>query len=80
MVYIVASHVPFELNQPRHSRDLLPCHGSPFPPLPVTESTAATLCGQLVLIGGSQGSYLVKNHFHSPASSWTVGGHWLYVL
>ena len=26
----------------------------PLPPLPVKESTAATLCGQLVLIGGSQ--------------------------
>ena len=27
----------------------------PLPPLPVHRSTAATLCGQLVLIGGSQG-------------------------
>ena len=26
----------------------------PLPPLPVPDSTAATLCGQLVLIGGSQ--------------------------
>ena len=26
----------------------------PLPPLPVTDSTAATLCGQLVLIGGMQ--------------------------
>ena len=26
----------------------------PLPPLPVKDSTAATLCGQLVLIGGSQ--------------------------
>ena len=26
----------------------------PLPPLPVTDSTAATLCGQLVLIGGRQ--------------------------
>ena len=27
---------------------------SPLPPLPVTLSTAATLCGQLVIIGGAQ--------------------------
>ena len=35
----------------------------PLPRLPVTWSTAATLCGQLVIIGGLQGSSSV-NSFH----------------
>ena len=48
----------------------------PLPPLPVTGSTAATLCGQLVLVGGSQ--RMVTSQLHSPASGGTVGGDWLY--
>ena len=32
----------------------------PLPPLPVTESTAATLCGQLVIIGGRENWKQVK--------------------
>ena len=36
---------------------------TPLPNLPVTASTAATLCGQLVLIGGGQdGSYINSMH------------------
>ena len=47
------THVVFKLyrpvtNRPHHSR----CHTPPLPSLPVTHSTAATLCGELVLIGG----------------------------
>ena len=45
----------------------------PLPPLPVTASTAATLCGQLVLIGGRQ--YL------SPVNSihQLVEGQWVEI-
>ena len=45
----------------------------PLPHLPVTDSTAATLCGQLVLIGGHQvGSYV--NSIHQLA-----GGKWVKI-
>ena len=45
----------------------------PLPPLPVTWSTAATLCGQLVLIGGWRGG--------SPANSihQLVDGQWVEI-
>ena len=45
----------------------------PLPPLPVEDSTAATLCGQLVLIGGSQ--------FWPPVNSihQLVGGQWVEI-
>ena len=45
----------------------------PLPPLPVTDSTAATLCRQLVLIGGSQG--------RSPPNSihQLVEGQWVKI-
>ena len=45
----------------------------PLPPLPVQFSTAATLCGQLVLIGGWRG--------RSPANSihQLVGGQWVEI-
>ena len=45
----------------------------PLPPLPVTESTVATLCGQLVLIGGIQGGSLV-NSIHQ-----LVEGQWVEI-
>ena len=45
----------------------------PLPPLPVEYSTAATLCGQLVLIGGWQGGSLV-NSIHQ-----LVEGQWLEI-
>ena len=45
----------------------------PLPHLPVTQSTAATLCGQLVLIGGWQGGSPV-NSIHQ-----LVGGEWVKI-
>ena len=45
----------------------------PLPHLPVEESTAATLCGQLVLIGGRQGGSPV-NSIHQ-----LVGGKWVKI-
>ena len=45
----------------------------PLPHLPVEESTAATLCGQLVLIGGYQGGSSV-NSIHQ-----LVGGKWVKI-
>ena len=45
----------------------------PLPPLPVEYSTAATLCGQLVLIGGRQGTSRV-NSIHQ-----LVEGQWLEI-
>ena len=45
----------------------------PLPPLPVTGSTAATLCGQLVLIGGNQVWSLV-NSIHQ-----LVEGQWVEI-
>ena len=45
----------------------------PLPPLPVVYSTAATLCGQLVLIGGMQGGSLV-NSIHQ-----LVEGQWVEI-
>ena len=45
----------------------------PLPHLPVGRSTVATLCGQLVLIGGRQGGSLV-NSIHQ-----LVGGEWVKI-
>ena len=45
----------------------------PLPPLPVTDSTAATLCGQLVLIGGGQG-WSPVNSIHQ-----LVEGQWVEI-
>ena len=45
----------------------------PLPHLPVKESTAAILCGQLVLIGGYQGGSAV-NSIHQ-----LVGGEWVKI-
>ena len=46
---------------------------SPLPPLQVTVSTAATLCGQLVIIGGKRGRSLV-NFIHQ-----LVDGQWVEI-
>ena len=46
---------------------------NPLPPLPVTWSTAATLCGQLVIIGGQQGGSQV-NSIHQ-----LVEGQWVEI-
>ena len=48
----------------------------PLPPLPVTLSTAATLCGQLVVIGGSQSSL-----YGPPVNSihQLVSGQWVEI-
>ena len=43
----------------------------PLPPLPVRESTAATLCGQLVLIGGMKQDGSLVNSIHK-----LVDGQW----
>ena len=45
----------------------------PLPCLPVTWSTAATLCGQLVIVGGRQGSQVV-NFIHQ-----LVDGEWVRI-
>ena len=46
----------------------------PLPPLPVTASTAATLCGQLVLIGGRKGSWTSVDSIHQ-----LVEGQWVKI-
>ena len=48
-----------------------------LPPLPVEYSTAATLSGQLVIIGGGDRP---SGKTNSSAVQWTVGGNWVYVL
>ena len=42
----------------------------PLPHLPVTGSTAATLCGQLVIIGGRQGESLVNSIYQLVDGEW----------
>ena len=55
---------------------------NPLPPLPVAGSTAATLCGQLVIIGGLRGGSTV-NYIHQLVErQWveigsTTSGRWL---
>ena len=46
----------------------------PLPPLPVRESTAATLCGQLVVIGGKRGFGPPVNSIHQ-----LVDGQWVKI-
>ena len=46
----------------------------PLPPLPLTRSTAATLCGQLVLIGGGRDVLLPVKSIHQ-----LVGGRWVEI-
>ena len=46
----------------------------PLPPLPVTYSTAATLCGQLVVIGGRRGYGSSVNSIHQ-----LVDGQWVEI-
>ena len=54
----------------------------PLPPLPVQHSTAATLCGQLVLIGGLQGGSTVNSIHQLVEEQWVKigsmasGRHW----
>ena len=47
---------------------------SPLPPVPVTDSTAATLCGQLVIIGGMQGKSPVKSIHQLVDGQWVEIG------
>ena len=54
----------------------------PLPPLPVEHSTAATLCGQLVLVGGMQGWSTVNSIHQLVEGQWVkigsmTGGRWL---
>ena len=51
----------------------------PLPHLPVTGSTAATLCGQLVLIGGRQGGSLVNSIHQLVGREWVKMALWLVV-
>ena len=46
----------------------------PLPPLPVTGSTAATLCGQLVVIGGNRQDWSLLNSIHQ-----LVDGQWVEI-
>ena len=46
----------------------------PLPPLPVVYSTAATLCGQLVLIGGRQGGSTVDSIHQLVEGQWVKIG------
>ena len=46
----------------------------PLPSLPVSESTAATLCGQLVIIGGWQRDRSLVNSIHQ-----LVEGQWVKI-
>ena len=47
----------------------------PLPPLPVTGSTAATLCGQLVIVGGVQDRSLVDSIHQLEDGQWVEIGH-----
>ena len=47
---------------------------NPLPPLPVTWSTAATLCGQLVIIGGERAGSLVKSIYQLVKGQWVKIG------
>ena len=47
---------------------------SPLPCLSVTHSTAATLCGQLVIFGGMRGSFSVNSIHQLVDGQWTVIG------
>ena len=42
----------------------------PLPPLPVSESTAATLCGQLLTVGGWQGQSPVNSIYQQVDGEW----------
>ena len=50
---------------------------TPLPRLPVEHSTAATLCGQLVIIGGRRGGSPVNSIHQLVDGQWV--GDWLYV-
>ncbi|CAI7991136.1 Kelch repeat-containing protein kel-10 [Geodia barretti] len=59
-------------DQPITSPPTLPW--KPLPPLPVTGSTAATLCRQLVLIGGCRGGSSVKSIHQLVDGQWVEIG------
>ena len=61
---------------PSNDRPILTLPWKPLPPLPVELSTAATLCGQLVLIGGWQekGRSLVKSIHQLVEGQWVEIG------
>ena len=72
----MATHVPSKLyhpvmNQSHHSRYHTSYNG---PRLPMTYSTAATLYGQLVIIGGVQSGSLLN-----PFTSYIVDGKWVEI-
>ena len=76
-----ATHVPFSpYDKPITSP--LTLSWEPLPPLPVELSTAATLCGQLVLIGGRQGGSPVNSIHQLVEGQWveigsmTRGRYW----
>ena len=85
---ITVSHVPLNIyhpviNRPHHNRDFL---SSPLPPLPVTNTTAATLCGQLVMIGGKRGRSPVNSIHQLVDGQWveigskSSNGYWCLVV
>ena len=47
---------------------------NPLPPLPVAESTAATLCGQLVIIGGQRDKSLINSIYQLVEGQWVEIG------
>ena len=67
---------------PSNDRPILTLPWKPLPPLPVELSTAATLCGQLVLIGGWQGKSPVNSIHQLVEGQWveigsmTSGRYW----
>ena len=48
---------------------------TPLPPLPVTVSTAATLCGQLVIVGGVRDGSLIDSIYQLLDRQWVEIGH-----
>ena len=66
----------YSCSLPSHYRQPLTLSWKPLPPLPVKESTAATLRGQLVLIGGKQGGSPVNSIRQLVEGQW-VEGQWV---
>ena len=60
--------------QPLVDSDQLILSWNSLPPLPVTDSTAATLCGQLVVIGGRRRDRSSVNSIHQ-----LVDGQWVEI-
>ena len=72
----MATHVPFSPYHPMtdQSHHLSPSPGN-LSPLPVEHSTAATLCGQLVLIGGEQDGSRVNSIHQLVEGQWVEIGY-----